>query len=186
MGLAGVDIVEGQEGGQAEQFVAAGGNKQRIVAVTRSRKLLDDRPGVRYGKGIVSRDLSDKAAVAGGGLLKRLQRRVAVRVARRQNGEAGDPLPGGVIDHPVDLCRRIETHDPNAAPSDRPVVGEGDDRNLLAAGLRRGCCHRGRKERAEDEVGPFVQSGLHCLLGAFRPSAGVVQRQLEVWTADIE
>ena len=104
----------------------------------------------------IALDDGDGAAVA---LHRAAERRLddgAVGVIGNESGEAAFALRGGVGNDAVGLLLGEEADEIDALPGNLRVVGEGEHRHVRLAGDGRDALHRLRQQRADDDLGAFL------------------------------
>jgi hypothetical protein len=93
---------------------------------------------------------------------------------------------GGVGHHPLDLGRRLEAQEIDAAAGHHPVAGKGNDRDAGLARHRSHSRHGLGIERAKDERGAALQHVLGCGLGPLRRALVVLDHQLQAAIVALE
>ncbi len=128
----------------------------------------------------IFRNADDAAALAADGLLEGGLHHIAIGIVGQQRGEGSLADAGGIVDDPVDVGFRQEAQEIDAAAGDARIGRERDHRYAAGAGQLRRRRNRQREQRAEDDLGAFVERLLRALLRALRAAAVVLDQKLDV------
>ena len=145
--------------------VAAVGEEQRIGRAARLGHVAR-RTAMRLCRRIVL-ERDDVAAAACNLLLERRFHHIAIGIVGNQRGEGALPDAGGILHDARYVGFRQEAQQIDAARRHVGVGREGDDRNIARARDLPDDADRLRKQRAENDLGAFVERLLRRQLGAF-------------------
>ena len=120
------------------------------------------------------------AALAADRLLEGGLHHIAIGIVGQQRRKRSLADAGGIFDDPVDVGFRQEAQEIDAAAGDARIGRERDHRYAAGARQLRGRRNRQRKQRAQNDLGAFVERLLGALLRALRVAAVILDQELDV------
>ena len=118
--------------------------------------------------------------------LQRCSGDLAVGVVRHQGGEIPPALRGGVSDNARDVLLDHETQQEDTVAGSLAIIGKGENRHVGGAGDGSCGLDRSRHQRAEDDLGAFLDGFLGSGPSAFGRALVVLEAQLQIGVAAVD